>query len=204
MWIGITTGGESGKWIPTYCVINSSGEFEAYFGGKERWSFDRRATEEERQKLFQAIKDSGYKWNSETKTLEKIEPNFKVGDRIRHKKETKWTCVIRRVDDRYWVDGHPTCYTIPLDEQDEYELVPDKFDITTLVPFESRVLVRDSEMGIWLPDFFGCFDNSNECPYMVVGGIRWKYCIPFEGNQHLLGTTDDCDEFYKTWTNEED
>lgn len=30
------------------------------------------ATEEEKQKLFQAIKDNGYKWNAETKTLEKL------------------------------------------------------------------------------------------------------------------------------------
>ena len=33
------------------------------------------ATEEEKQKLFQAIKDNGYKWNAETKTLEKLVPN---------------------------------------------------------------------------------------------------------------------------------
>ena len=30
------------------------------------------ATEEEKQKLFKAIKDKGYKWNAETKTLEKL------------------------------------------------------------------------------------------------------------------------------------
>ena len=24
-------------------------------------------------------------------------------------------------------------------------------------------------------------------------------CIPFEGNELLLGTTDDCSEYYKTW-----
>ena len=30
------------------------------------------ATEEEKEKLFQAIKDNGYKWNTETKTLEKL------------------------------------------------------------------------------------------------------------------------------------
>ena len=35
------------------------------------------ATEEEKQKLFKAIKDKGYKWNAETKTLEKlIKPKF--------------------------------------------------------------------------------------------------------------------------------
>lgn len=42
------------------------------------------ATEDEKSKLFQAIKDNGYEWNFETKTLEKsIVPKFKVGDIIR-------------------------------------------------------------------------------------------------------------------------
>ena len=37
----------------------------------------RLATEEETQKLFQAIKDNGHKWNAVTKTLEKlVEPKF--------------------------------------------------------------------------------------------------------------------------------
>lgn len=41
------------------------------------------ATEEEKTKLFDAIKANGYKWNAETKTLEKlIEPKFKVGDQV--------------------------------------------------------------------------------------------------------------------------
>lgn len=30
------------------------------------------ATEEEKEKLFKAIKENGYKWNAETKTLEKL------------------------------------------------------------------------------------------------------------------------------------
>ena len=39
------------------------------------------ATEEEKQKLFEAIKDNCYEWNAETKTLKKlVEPRFKVGD----------------------------------------------------------------------------------------------------------------------------
>lgn len=33
----------------------------------------RLATEEEKQKLFQAIKDNGYNWNEKTKTLEKLQ-----------------------------------------------------------------------------------------------------------------------------------
>lgn len=43
----------------------------------------RLATEEEKQKLFKAIKENGYSWNPETKTLEKlVEPKFEVGDII--------------------------------------------------------------------------------------------------------------------------
>lgn len=39
------------------------------------------ATKEQRDLLFQKIKEAGYKWNAETKTLEKlIKPKFKVGD----------------------------------------------------------------------------------------------------------------------------
>ena len=43
----------------------------------------RLATEEEKEKLFQAIKDNGYRWNAEAKTLERlIRLKFKVGDVI--------------------------------------------------------------------------------------------------------------------------
>lgn len=50
----------------------------------------RLATKDEKEKLFQAIKDNGYKWNAETKTLEKMfKPKFKVGDRIRYKTTNK-------------------------------------------------------------------------------------------------------------------
>ena len=46
------------------------------------------ATEEEKAKLFQVIKDKGYQWNPETKTLEQlIVPKFKVGDIIRHRRD---------------------------------------------------------------------------------------------------------------------
>ena len=55
------------------------------------------ATEEEKQKLFNVIKLNGFKWNAETKTLEKlIVPKFKVGDIIRKKNDTK-ECVITKI-----------------------------------------------------------------------------------------------------------
>ena len=57
------------------CHIGYDFETKEFFFSRER--FDRLATEEEKQKLFDAIKEHGYKWNSETKTLEKfVKPKF--------------------------------------------------------------------------------------------------------------------------------
>ena len=37
-----------------------------------KWYFNRLATEEEKAELFQAVKDNGYRWDEETKKLEKV------------------------------------------------------------------------------------------------------------------------------------
>ena len=31
----------------------------------------------------------------------------------------------------------------------------------------------------------------------IMGYNKYKQCIPYEGNEHLLGTTDGCDDYYK-------
>ena len=104
--------------------------------------FDNFATEEEKVKLFQAIKKHGYKWNTETKTLEKvIEPKFKVGDKVRYKNNHNVIFTITSIEEDYYVCGDGKAFWFS--ERDDYELVPNKFDITTLIPFESRVLARD-------------------------------------------------------------
>jgi hypothetical protein len=104
------------------------------------------ATEEEKQKLFDAIKENGYSWNAETKTLEKL---------------------------------------------------VNKFDISSLEPFQ-KLLVRDSENQMWKISMWGCYQAGELYPYFTMAGC-YKMCIPYESNEHLLGTTDDCKDFYKTW-----
>lgn len=181
------------------CINNNSLFSSHSLCNIEDITTQRIATEEEKTKLFDAIKANGYKWNEETKTLKKlIEPKFKVGDKIRHKETQDGFCTIRRVEDRYYVDGHPTCYTILFCKQDEYELVPNKFDLTTLKPFE-RVLVRDDDDESWEICLFGHCDESEFYQYKCINGCVYAQCIPYEGNEHLLGTTNDCDVLYKKW-----
>ena len=113
---------------------------------KEYISEIRFATEEEKQKLFDILKENNYHWNAETKTLEKT-----------------------------------------------------KFDITTLKPFD-KVLVRDEDGQKWMCDIFSYYDDKNpRYPFWGAGRSNSKQCIPYKGNEHLLGTTNDCDDFYKTW-----
>lgn len=164
-WVGIFKQYYINNEFESYCFISANGVFKNIGLKNHVLVGTRLASEEEQQKLFQAIKENGYKWNEETKTLTKlVEPEFKAGDRIKHKEKQDWFCTIERVEDRYYVDGHPTCYTLPFDKQNEYELVPNKFDITTLKPFESKVLIRDTVTEIWYPAFWGFYDKKKFLP----------------------------------------
>lgn len=75
------------------------------------------------------------------------------------------------------------------------KLNKNKFDITNLKPFE-KVLVRQNINGRWGIDFFGFYTEGY---YYTTGSSIYVQCIPFVGNEHLLSTTNDCNEFYKTW-----
>ena len=81
------------------------------------------ATEKEKQKLFGAIKASGYEWNAETKTLEKlIEPIFKVGDKIKYKNTV--LTIITVQTNSYIVEDEPDNFGILMfSQQDKWELI---------------------------------------------------------------------------------
>lgn len=87
------------------------------------------ATEEVKDKLFEAMDKAGYTWDGET--LKKKEPQFK--------------------------------------------------------PFD-KVLVRDSESDKWKCAFYSHFEPKGIYHYCTTGGV-YAMCIPFEGNEHLVGTT---------------
>lgn len=91
------------------------------------------ATEVEKQRLFDALKKDGKRWNADKKCIEDIKK--------------------------------------------EYQFKP--FD---------RVLVRDSDIDVWQANLFGFVDNRKAAIYRCVS-YYWAQCIPYEGNEELLGTT---------------
>ena len=153
------------KWH-SYCFLDGVGAFnpeETHLtDGKYHPRF---ATEEEKQKLFQAIKDLGYKWNAETKTLEKLViPKFKVGDKIKNKNSGICDKVIEIFKDCYLVESclNEQC-TIGFDIQDNWELVPHKFDINTLKPFDKATTPFHNHFTINISEYQGRMIYSLYC-----------------------------------------
>ena len=62
--------------------------------------------------------------------------------------------------------------------------------VDELKPFD-KVLVRDSKSDNWRANLFSYIgkDGYYHCVY-----ANWVYCIPYAGNEHLLGTTKDVKE----------
>ena len=146
-WIFIYKENENKRYIYKYvavpiCTFDTSIYInDAKLCDKEYISEIRFATEEEKQKLFDILKENNYHWDAKTKTLEKT-----------------------------------------------------KFDITTLKPFD-KVLMRSSNAREWDATLFSHYSNNK----FYGCGMCCDQCIPYKGNEHLLGTTNDCDDFYINW-----
>jgi hypothetical protein len=68
-----------------------------------------------------------------------------------------------------------------------FDLVLEVPDEPQFKPFD-KVLVRDNNEGNWQCDFFSHIQDDEEFIYVTIGDM-WKQCIPYEGNEHLVGTT---------------
>lgn len=124
-------------------------------------------------------------------------------------------------DDKFWVrtdelglvtffdDGRffaasEECLIFPSkDNRDwsKFKVHIERFDPKTFQPFD-KVLVRDFTDEEWLAAFFGYIDLTKEFPCKNIG-VSSSYCIPYnDETKNLLGTKDDCPEYYKWWKNE--
>ena len=124
------------------------------------------------------------------------------------KEKTKWE-VVNIGKDVYTlllVDcERPDITTIPIENQDSFELIEGnrKYDIKNFRPFD-RVLVRADwhyPTPVWIATFYSHFvDSDNLKRHCVINGEYFRQCIPYDDNtKHLVGKTDECPDFYKTW-----
>lgn len=73
-----------------------------------------------------------------------------------------------------------------------------KFDVHTLQPFD-KVLVRDGILSEWTCTLFSHIINNLPFPVYCSGGY-FRYCIPYnEYTKYLVGTKENCPEYYKWW-----
>lgn len=95
------------------------------------------------------------------------------------------------------------CMLFPSKENrtwDNFQPKQPKFDPKTLMPFDSRVLIRDKSNGKWSCSLFSHIDNELYYPFVCINGSSWRCCIPYnEETKHLVGTTEEAPEYYRYW-----
>lgn len=170
------------------------------------------ASEEAKKGLFDKIAESGYKWNADTLKLEKIEPKFKEGD-VLIKNNTLFLSTGVMINDALQsycllADGtFLSCglslYSVELASEEDrnklfsaitkggykYDKEQHKLIKHGFKAFD-KVLVRDSANEKWLPSIFLFYEDevNKKYPYVCING-RYGHCIPYEGNEYLLGKT---------------
>lgn len=201
---------------PKYiCGIDITGHFST---GNYGWTaeFYIPASEEAKKELFDKMAEAGYKWNANTLELEKIEFKFKEGDVVVDR-NGDIILVSKANDSRIisnavlYTNGDFIVYSdaityfvsdIRLASREErnkffstlvregyrynekrYRLIKQEFK-----PFD-KVLIRDEDNQTWGVCLFSHYREDLSCPYVCVGCSAYKQCIPYEGNEYLVGTT---------------
>lgn len=202
---------------PKYiCGVDSIGYFSTGIYG---WTseFYIPASKEAKKELFSKIAEAGYKWNADTLELEKIESKFKEGDVVVDRngdiilvsKANDFKIISNAV---LYTDGRFTIYDDAITyfnsdirlayiterhkfysslvkrnykyDKEQHKLIKQEFK-----PFD-RVLGRNRDTNTWEADIYlGYNEEDRYCRYKCTS-MNYQFCIPYEGNEYLLGTTD--------------
>ena len=107
---------------------------------------------------------------------------------------------------REWYDHNGECILFPSKDQrdwSKFERFWDKpkaerFDPKTLKPFDKVLGFYEPEGGSWECALFSHLNETERSVICV--GIIYTKCIPYnEETKHLIGTNNDCPEYYKWW-----
>lgn len=156
------------------------------------------ASEEAKKELFIKMGIAGYTWNANTLELEKIKPKFKEGDILINKN----TNTLFLYSSNTFMDCNVPDSLLELASEEDrnkfysfinkvgykYDKEQHKLTKQTFKPFD-KVLVRNDTNEKWSINLFSYYDEENKhCPYFCLDG-RYIYCVPYEGNEYVLGTT---------------
>ena len=84
------------------------------------------------------------------------------------------------------------------DEKKELKNIPKHYDISSFHA-GMPVLVRADNVCRWNYSVFSHITGNKDWLFAVCNGVSFTQCIPFEGNETLLGTNDMCNERFVNW-----
>ncbi len=90
------------------------------------------------------------------------------------------------------ISGHSLCRKLLVaaikNTYPEMEVTEEEEEEYKFTPFE-KVLARDDNSELWCCDFFSHLANASTLgrKFMCTGSLYY-HCIPYKGNEHLLGT----------------
>lgn len=97
------------------------------------------------------------------------------------------------------------CVIFPSREQrdwSKFKISIERFNPEEFQPFD-KVLLREGYGFKWCPTFLEKISKEPSGKYSAVEliiGYKWDMCIPYnDETKHLVGTTEDCPEYYKWW-----
>lgn len=181
------------------------------------------ASEEAKKELFDKMAEAGYRWNADTLELERTRPKFKEGDVVIDKMGDL-SLLSKVEDDNFakilavlFTNGGLMIHGSKAVERDismttlasikdrnrffsalvkegyKYDKEQHKLIKQEFKPFD-KVLVRNNTDEKWSINLFSYYEEEDQAfPYVCVSG-RYEHCIPYEGNEHLVGKKDDLHE----------
>ena len=191
------------QYIMAYAGLDLCGKLQITKDTKDSWRLSvdriRPATKKECDLLFAKLKDEFYEWDACKKELKRsIKPKFKLHDIIMRGSNLYGMRTIMHVNNEKMTYGLSYGKDIPFSEQDSWHLANSHYFINNFKPFD-KVLVRDDDNECWMPSLFGWVDRGLQDGIFVCGTSDWEQCIPFKGNEKLVGTTKPCAQEYVNW-----
>ena len=105
-------------------------------------------------------------------------------------------------DGRMYGVKESECILFPSKEQrdwSKFKTPVKRFSPEEFKPFD-KVLARDFLSDSWMADFFEKIEENDVHYNVTCVTTHWIQCIPYnEETKHLLGTKEDCPEYYKWW-----